>query len=185
LTLSVMSVSVLAGSTTGATPNRASQVVSVQIQHRNNVGPKTLFEARADATSVYRMAGVELSWVSEHPDLVIVLRDGGSACAMRPGPHALGQALLNRNSRMGRTAYINYDCIEDLAGAVGVEPARLLGHVMAHELAHLLGLPHAERGLMRAEWDDTELTLAFQGLLYFSPAQSEHMRRGIAALTSQ
>jgi hypothetical protein len=57
----------------------------------------------------------------------------------------------------------------------------VLGHVICHELGHLL-MPdksHAPFGIMRADWDSQQWDEAVEGLLLFSPRQAQIMRRQI------
>jgi hypothetical protein len=52
--------------------------------------------------------------------------------------------------------------------------SQLLGHVMAHEMGHLL-LPygaHSIAGLMRPAWDRSQVRAAAEGLLTFTPDQA-------------
>ena len=56
-------------------------------------------------------------------------------------------------------------------------PAVLLGHVMAHEIAHLLlgTNSHSASGIMRAHWYAQELASADRGALLFTPDQARAM----------
>jgi hypothetical protein len=57
----------------------------------------------------------------------------------------------------------------------------VLGHVICHELGHLL-MPrksHSPFGIMRADWDFQQWDEAVEGLLLFSPRQAEIMQREI------
>jgi hypothetical protein len=58
----------------------------------------------------------------------------------------------------------------------------LLGHVMAHEIGHLL-LPvnsHASRGIMRGEWDVVQTQHARTGTLGFTSTEARLMTRRLA-----
>ena len=59
-----------------------------------------------------------------------------------------------------------------------MDASQLLGHVMAHELGHLL-LPHGAHsaaGLMRPALDRAQVRAAIAGLLTFTPDQAALIR---------
>ena len=72
--------------------------------------------------------------------------------APRPGESAvLGQALIDREARVGLIATVYIDRIRWLAAKSEIDYRTLLGRVVAHELGHLLLADgrHAAVGLMR------------------------------------
>ena len=78
----------------------------------------------------------------------------------------------------GRFAWLFYNRIDDLGRVLSLEVSQLLGHVMAHEMGHLL-LPygsHSAAGLMKAGWDSQQGILASTGSLTFAPGQGELIR---------
>ncbi len=83
-------------------------------------------------------------------------------------------------------AYAFYKRIVDLAEHNGADIAALLGHVIAHEIGHLL-LPydsHSSSGVMRAEWDRGQFDDMAKGLLTFGPEQAHLIRIRVDALRS-
>jgi hypothetical protein len=52
----------------------------------------------------------------------------------------------------------------------------VLAAVIAHELGHAMGLPHAEAGVMRARLGIEEILALRQGWLAFSPLEATRMR---------
>lgn len=159
--------------------------ITVQIEGQLNVSAATLFGARTGIARIYRDAGVELHWVASEAELVIVLCSDRDICGRAAAPNTIGQAVIDSSSQVGRVAYIYHDRVEELVHQSHLERGDILGHVMAHEVAHLLGLSHAERGLMRAGWDVTELSLASCGLLGFSKSEREIVRGRVAARATQ
>jgi hypothetical protein len=182
--LGAMTICTAAGSTIYASADRKSQVITVQVQNEQNVELKVLFDARGDVTRLYRRAGIELTWGATDARLVIVVGGERDARAMAVHQDVMGLALINRGSNRGRVAHVYYDRVQAQAAMAGLEPASILGSVIAHEMAHLLGVSHATNGLMRAGWNDLELALAARGLLDFSQEQLEIIQQGVAALVA-
>lgn len=170
----------LAGSTPLAASDRPVRTVTVQLKGDVNVSPATLFGARADVVRLFRDAGVNVRWTATDADIVMELCVDRDAHRLAASRHALGQAMIDSATRTGRLAYVFPDRVNDMAATAGLEPSTILGHVMAHEIAHLLGVAHAAGGLMRAGWTMPELTLVSYGLLEFSPAEREVLRQPLA-----
>lgn len=74
---------------------------------------------------------------------------------------------------------------EDTAAAIAGDDeafgARMLGHLIAHEVGHLLlgQGSHSKKGIMLGDWLQTDLEKAAQGRLLFTDRQAKKMRRAV------
>jgi hypothetical protein len=143
----------------------------------------SLTRARSEMTRIYREIGVDVLWQGAdaltEQTLLILIRSRMSETIPQT---AVGLASGTAVER-GRVAQIFYDRVEQLP-VLYVHRPTLLGHVMAHELAHLL-LPlesHSPEGLMRARWDRSDLERAQEGRLRFTTEQSRLIRSKVSEL---
>ena len=176
----VISAVVLTGFSKPAAAGQASAPqLAVGIQDEADVPVRILTAAQAEVARVFRRAGVETIWVATTTaDLTIVIRSGKRVERTRLGPDTTGQAMVNAATRRGRLAYVFYSRIESRR-LTTLTPAEFLGHIISHEIGHLLGIPHAMTGIMRAMWDPADLVLASEGLLLFRPDQAALLRHQV------
>jgi hypothetical protein len=172
-----------AGLTAGQTATAQTleqPIVHVVLMDRAAVPADTLERAQNDTTRVFELSGITLVWVDaetcQAPCLTVWI-------VMRPmGPKSrdsrvLGIAPGTKEVR-GTNVWIFYPRIQAHSANLGMDASELLGHVMAHELGHLL-LPydaHSFAGVMRPAWDRAQVANALDGRLTFMPAQAALIR---------
>jgi len=180
-------------------PGRA---ITLVIFDYADVPAKILESAMRESKRILASAGVELLWVRcpttpERLALEQSCQDlpGSSTLLLQILPHAatqrqpkpgeFGFAVPAERGGVGGYAAIFYDCFEQLGMGIGESAA--MGHVIAHELGHLLlgGGQHSGSGIMKANWPQKQIELAAQGALAFNPAEQrrilDNIRRRIQA----
>jgi hypothetical protein len=185
-------IALIAGcSLTGAAPasgqNGKSTTLLLLVHDAAGVPAGVLEQAKEQTRRVFQDIDVETLWL-EHGDarledasilksLVVVnllalhaadrTTMPGSVCGLAsPGTHLVT---------------VFYNRIESLSPRHNPrDTARILGHVVAHEIGHLLLPPnaHSLKGIMRASMDTR---LAAGGSLFFTPSQGQRIRTKLAA----
>jgi len=171
-------------------PTRNPQL-AVFVYDRAKVSRVTLEEAERDAARVFARS-VDIAWENCPPEAT------SPTCAHPPaGFHltvrliahpltlpdaACGVAFLNDEG--GAYADVFFDPVKRLRGDdAPMKLAAILGHVMAHEIGHLLlgSHSHSQSGIMQGQWHQDELSRIFEGRLLFTAEQAAQIRTHVAA----
>jgi hypothetical protein len=141
------------------TSSEPDLLIALHVTDAVRVLPEVLGEAKLEAESVFRSAGVRVVWTDPvntradavfHVDLRIVSRNLAAATHSIPDEELVGQA-----QRPLRRIYVFYSPLHAHARTTGSNVARLLAAVMVHEVGHVLlpGFGHSRAGIMRGQWN--------------------------------
>ena len=172
----------------------------IRVYNYARVDPGLLEGAKKVAAIIFENVGVQTAWVDcsvspegfqspayaacQSPmgpaDLVLRILPQRMAEKLRSSEEALGSAQLCRESEPACELIVFSSRIDDLASK-GYRAERILGHVIAHEVAHvLIGAGHSDEGIMRGEWSRHDLQCISWGLaLHFTKAQSTQLRSAV------
>lgn len=195
---------VMAAALLGTVPPAVAEPVEPQtillvVVNQAEVPQEVLKRGEREATRVYRSLGINLLWTdtlesTTNPRIIvnIVSKPTGGIpsvpdfLAVKSADwRVLGVAPGNKERR-DLVAWAFYERILDFTTILGLDPGVLLGHVIAHEIGHLL-LPydsHSQVGLMRSGWDKLQAANAAMGTLTFTPGESGLIRRSLARMVA-
>jgi hypothetical protein len=179
-----------ASSVLGDSGSRVRPMLRISVFNDAGLKRGTLLHAEEDAAAVFRQAGIETEWKNCDGEEIVAL--AGKQCNEVAYParlvlrierrprglvaEPLGVAYLSED---GQGAYCDVflEPMEELQRTFAVNLDAVLGHVAAHEIAHLLlGLhSHSVDGLMRAHWGLRTMEELKRGVLGFNSAQSAVM----------
>jgi hypothetical protein len=163
-------------------------IVTVRLYSMESQANPHLRRAIEEADRVFDRAGLRVRWIGCLPaerdpacDTAPARRD--IRLRILPGKGgrefegALGYALaLNR----GDGVYANalFGAVTEVRRGTMVSTAQLLGHVIAHEIGHLLlgTVHHSRTGLMSATWEHEELLSIARREMRFSDQQTHRIR---------
>jgi hypothetical protein len=183
------------GLCSGAPNPELAARLTVSVYNDAKVPASAIASAEAVASRVFGQAGLEVNWIHCESSGNHVV--GSPACIETAYPTHLHVRIIAhpRQAKRGTfgMSYLSADgvgCQSDIffariaemnSGSVE-EMGQLLGHVMAHEIAHLLlgTNSHSLNGIMRAHWHGEELQRIRQGTLLFTRAQEQMMRARLA-----
>jgi hypothetical protein len=150
--------------------------------------------AKEVAANIYENAGVWVEWLDcylskgefkHNPEcgrltaatLVVRILPRSKAEGLKQPPSALGFAQLDRSGGFGYYANVFYHRVEELSGLWTSSRPVVLGHVIAHEMGHLLlgQGGHARTGLMTADWNRAELERVNQRTFSFTSQQAKEI----------
>lgn len=175
-----------------AAPVIAPQALTVVVSNQAAVPDDDLERALSVATRIFRSAALDVEWITleEFAGLAPAETDAFAAYAASvvhvrfveeaAPPVDARRHLLGSVPSGSSVAYVFADRVAAQVLHRQTPAGMLLGHVIAHEVGHVLLGPgaHARSGIMRARLHHTDVT---SGHLSFDPAQAVAIRRSTAA----
>ena len=145
---------VLTGWTDAAAEPLSPFTVHVLILDGVGVEADTLRQAQEEAQRIFKAATITLAWRlrdQEPPTgslfIKLVVKIVANPIGERgKNPNVLAMTPGSKEAR-GTVAYLFYHRIHDLGQLLQLEVSQLLGHVMAHEMGHLLSTVRITRGV--------------------------------------
>jgi hypothetical protein len=171
--------------------------VNVHLSTQVELPPSLVRDGQEAATTIFSRIRIQLTWTGQwqHASKAVGGCVGEPATRdlaieiVRHAPAsfsdvALAMALPDANS--GVRIVIFYDRVTPLLRGHHAPQATVLGHVMAHEIAHVLqGVArHSETGIMRARWTQNEFSQMGIGVLTFAAQDVELIRRRLECVAS-
>jgi hypothetical protein len=176
--------------------------ITIRIHNYAQVSRSVLLPSTKAASEILREAGVDTVWVEcfagqaslpdsvcTNPvtplDLVVNLLPQCQAHSFHLRDEILGVAMEGTGQNFGILASVFYDSVKVYAAHRGLNLFQLLGHVIAHEVGHLLlgADSHSSDGVMRACWSGKELVAAAQRGLSFSFSEKKKLQIILIART--
>jgi hypothetical protein len=166
-----------------ASASAGETVVSVQLV-QNEIGTGSWYMAfsKFEAARMFSIAGLPIEWCSGPKGcrdwegrIIVTLKSEGA------GRSSHG-ALAEADWLEGRNIRVFMERIKAVSGGQKDFRMRLLAHVFAHEIAHILQAcdRHSDSGLMSGHWSSGDFTTMSNRSLPFDPADIEFMRDGLA-----
>ena len=173
--------------------------IVLTVLNQAQVPERILSRAKAECDRIYRALGVTLIWSdtidsSARPQMSvnIVSKPFGArltipdSLAIKVADARVLGVAPGYKERRDLTVWAFYERIEDTAILLALDSGLLLGHIIAHEMGHVL-LPdnsHSQTGLMRAAWDKSQAATAVTSNVRFTPGESALIRLQAARMTA-
>jgi|SRR5580704_723199 hypothetical protein len=178
--------------------------LTLRVYNYAHIDAVSLVRSEKVAAEAFENVGIQLVWMdcpvpkTHSPAYTACQADMGlSDLVLRILPRRMALKLAARDEPLGfaQTCPENepacelsvfYHRVNELAVA-GYREDRILGYVIAHEVAHiLLGPGHSEAGIMRGQWTRYDLQRISWGLLLdFTSDQSKQLRYAVLRRTKQ